>query len=117
MFMQINLLIMRSYLKIGVRYDKRNLRWYDIEYAQDLLKSLKIAIEYYKYALPYWQKAVKYAKRASKIKLTTDLGKIESDRYSIITGELNFKKIIKTHILRATNKQNKLKSSLQNAAQ
>lgn len=116
MFMHINLLIMRSYLKIGARFDKRRIYWYDLEEAKMLKESLDVAHAYYKDALPYWKKAVKYAKKASKIKITTDLGKIESERFSIITGELNFKRIIGNHIKRVKSKQAKLKKGMQTAS-
>jgi hypothetical protein len=113
MFMHINLLIMRSYLKIGARYDKRRIYWYDAEHAKMLEDSLKIANKYYNKALPYWKKVVKYAKQASTVKITTELGKFETERFTIISGELNFDRIIRTHIKRVKDKQAKLKKSMQ----
>jgi hypothetical protein len=94
MFMHINLLIMRSYLSIASRYDKRRIYFYSKDFAKDIADSLGIADKHYEEALPYWNEAREYARKASRIGITTDLGFIESERYSIITGELDFGKII-----------------------
>ncbi|MDA3899061.1 MAG: hypothetical protein PF637_00930 [Spirochaetes bacterium] len=108
MFMHLNLLIMRNYMKIAVRYDKRTIRFYDAEYAEDLEKSLAIAEELYSEALPYWREAQRYARRASEIKITLDMGTIESTRFSIITGELNYERIINGHIAKTVRKRQQL---------
>jgi hypothetical protein len=110
MFMRINILIMRDYMKIAAKYDKRDVYFYDIHYEEDLLKSFAIAEENYKAAIPYWEAALKYAKTASKIKITTDLGSIESERYSFMTGEVNYLKIINNHLSGLEKKKSKLSS-------
>ncbi|MDY6970652.1 MAG: hypothetical protein SVR08_18660, partial [Spirochaetota bacterium] len=97
MFMHINILIMRNYLKIASRYDMKKIYFYNLDFAQEISESLDIAEKQYKDALPYWTEIKNYAQSASRIKLTTDLGFIESERYSIITGEVNYGKIIKDH--------------------
>lgn len=94
MFMHINVLIMRSYLSIGARYDMRNIRFYHWDYAKDISNSLDSAEKSYAEALPYWEKAKEYADKASQIKITTDLGFIETERKKIILGDLDFGKII-----------------------
>ena len=111
MFMHINMLIMRNYLKIAHRYDKRNLYFYSLDFAEDIRNSLDIADTYYKEAIPYWEKAKHYALKASEIRITTDLGTIESERYLIVTGETDFDRIIKTYRSRLLKK----KSILDNA--
>lgn len=100
MFMHINLLIMRDYLKIATRYDKQVVRFYDYSWQKEITESLDIASGLYREALPYWAEAKRYAERASKVRLTTDLGTIESERYSIITGELDYERIIKNYLAR-----------------
>ncbi len=94
MFMHINLLIMRSQLSIASRYDMQKIRFYNGDFAKDIGESLNIADKYYAEALPYWESAMEYAKRASGIKINTDLGFIENERYLIMKGELDFGKII-----------------------
>jgi hypothetical protein len=112
MFMHINLLIMRNYLKIATRYDKQKIYFYNLDYAEEISKSLDIARAYYQDAVPYWQESVKYAQKASKIRLTTKLSHIESERFSIMSGELDFAKIIKTHLKKVDQKKTKLKQGM-----
>lgn len=115
MFMHINLLIMRNYTHIAVRYDKREIKYYDEVYAEEIQESLQIAEQLYAEALPYWREAKRYAARASTVKKTLDLGFIESERYSIITGELDYERIIKGHIANTQKKRQKLESYLSDA--
>jgi hypothetical protein len=105
MFMHINMLIMRDQLKIAARYDMRKLYFYNLDFAEDIRKSLDIAAQYYREALPYWHEARKYAVKASEIRITTDLGTIESERYSIITGNTDFGKTIETYLQRIEKKK------------
>lgn len=115
MFMHMNILIMRNYMRIGVRYDMQKIYFYNAEYAEEISESLKIAEQFYKDALPYWREAKKHAAEASKIRLTTKLSNIESERYSIISGELDFEKIINRHIRDIALKQAKLQNYLASA--
>jgi len=110
MFMHINIMIMRNYLKIGSRYDKKNIKFYDTTFAKDINDSLDIARKMYEEAIPYWTEAKRLAEESSRIKITTKLSNIESERYKIIHGELDFNKIIKTHITGVDKKQEKLKN-------
>lgn len=98
MFMHINMLLCRNYRMIGVRFDKQHIYFYDDSYAEDLLKSLDMAKDIYNEAIPYWLEAKKYAERASQIKITTDLGNIESERFSIMNGDTDMEKFIKRDI-------------------
>lgn len=98
MFMHINMLIMRNHLKIAARYDKRVIKFFNLDFAKDISESLDIARSHYAEALPYWGEAVKYAQRASEIKVTTDLGFIESERFSIVKGQVDFGRIIANYL-------------------
>lgn len=108
MFMHINLIIMRSYLSIASRYDKRIVLFYHDDFAKDINESLTIAEKYYGEAIPFWNLAKEYAQKASRIKITTDLGFIETERYSIMTGDLNFGKVIDTYRDSIKQKKHKL---------
>lgn len=108
MFMHINLLIMRNYLKIGARYDKRKIYFFNMDFAKEIRESLDIAEKNYREAIPYWEEAKKYAGRASNIKISTDLPFMESERYSIIHGELDFSKIINGYLKNLAKKKNRL---------
>ncbi|HOK92231.1 MAG TPA: hypothetical protein PLN03_05350 [Spirochaetota bacterium] len=115
MFMHINIMIMRNYLKIGSRYDKIKVRFYDAAFAKEILESLDIAISLYKEAIPYWEEAKKHAEAASNIKITTKLSNIETERYKIVRGELDFKKIIEKHIASSERKKRELEKYLASA--
>lgn len=108
MFMHINMLIMRNYLSIAARYDKRKVDFYNWDYAKEIGKSFVIAERYYNMAYPYWLKSVEYANKASNVKITTDLGFIETERKKIITGEIDFGKIITGYISGLQSKKQKL---------
>jgi hypothetical protein len=112
MFMHINLLIMRSYLKIGARYDKRRIYFFNLDFAKDIRESLQIAEKMYKQAIPYWEKAKKYARTASNFKITTDLSFMETERYSIIHNELDYGKIINKYIKKTNDKKQKLDTAM-----
>jgi len=113
MYMHINLLIMRNYMRLASRYDKQKIYFYNMDYAKEISESLDIAESLYREAIPYWNIAKKHANTASTVKITTDLGKMESERYSIIHGELNFENIIDDHLTRLNKKKNKLNEYIQ----
>ena len=109
MFMHINILIMRNYLKIASRYDLKNIKFHSQPFAKEINESFEIAEKLYKEAIPYWHEAKKYAEDASTIKITTKLSNIESERYSIMRNELDYGKIIDDHLLRLNNKRAQLR--------
>jgi len=73
MFMQTNLLIMRMFLRLGSMYDKRQLYFHDLDVAEDLDISFRIAHAYYEQARPFWEAARKNANQASEHKFDIDL--------------------------------------------
>lgn len=115
MFMHINLLIMRNHMRIAVRYDKKKIYFYDTTFAKEISESLKIADRYYREALPYWNEAKRLAEEASRIKITTRLSNIESERFNIIKGKTDFNRIINTHLEKLKTKQVKLQNYLASA--
>lgn len=111
--MHLNLQIMRSYMRIASQYDKRHVYFQNLDFAHDLKKSFNLAEGFYKEAIPYWKKAEGYAKKADEIKEEVDLGTIESERFEIATGKLNFEKIINDHLSRLEKKQKQVEEYLQ----
>jgi hypothetical protein len=95
-------------MRLASRYDKRKLYFYSTDYAKEIYESLGIADKFFREALPYWKKAESYAKISSRIKITTDLPFIESERYSIIHNELNYQKIINSHLKKIASKRKRL---------
>jgi hypothetical protein len=116
MVMHINMLIMRDIMKIAVRYDKQKIYFYNLDYAQIISDSLDEADKLYEQALPYWDEAHKYAERATKYKITTDMSYIESERFSIMNGDTDFRKIIGKHRESIKKKKQQLAKGLETAA-
>lgn len=104
MFMEVNLLITRMYLRLGSLFDKRHLYFHDLDVSDDLEVSFLIARTYYNEALNYWNLSKEYAKKASQYPFTLDLGNIESHRYEILNQDLDFERIIKRHLNRVETK-------------
>lgn len=104
MFMQINLLIMRMFLRLGSMYDKRHLYFHDLDYADDLEKSFLVARSYYRQSAPYWQLAQRYAREAEQYRFDSCMVSLENTRFQIATRRLNFDRIIDRHIYRVEAK-------------
>ena len=104
MFMKVNLLIMRMYLRLGSLYDKRHLYFHDLDFADDLEVSFLVARTYYREARKYWKLARKYAQGASEYPFLLNIPNIESDRHKIIRGDLNYERIIGLHLARVDAK-------------
>ncbi|MEQ9367293.1 MAG: hypothetical protein RIF32_23885 [Leptospirales bacterium] len=104
MFMQINLVIMRMFLRLGSLYDKRHLYFHDLDFADDLEISFLVARTYYTAARLYWKQAVNYAEQANEYRFELDLPTIESHRFNIVQGKLNFDRIIDRHLYRVEAK-------------
>lgn len=104
MFMKINLLIMRMYLRLGSMYDKRHLYFHDLDVADDLEISFMVARTYYREARKYWDWAVRYARQAQEYPFEINLPTIESERFQIMRGELNYGRIIGLHLERVEAK-------------
>lgn len=117
MHMRINLLIMRSYMRIASRYDKHQIRFYNAEFAEEIKESLDIAEFFYNEARPYWEEARRLAYEASDIRITTKLSHMESERFSIVQGELDFERIIDTHVVRLAEKKERLDGYMQGVQQ
>ena len=103
--MHINLKIMRSYMRIGSQFDKRHLYFYNLDFADELKESFAIAEGFYKESIGYWKKAKKLALEAGQYDFEIDMGPLESIRYEIETGEIDFDYIIARHLSRLAEKQ------------
>ncbi len=112
MFMHINLKIMRSYLRMGSKFDKRHLYFYNLDFADDLKKSFAVAEFYYNKSSPYWQKAKEYAAQASVYPFELDMGSLESIRHEIMTGDIDFGIYTENHLRRLKQKQNAVENFL-----
>ncbi len=86
--MRINFLIMKSYLMLGRRYDKKNLYYFNKKYKKELLSGFQIARVYYKRASHYWERAVKWANSAWKLKhyhlKGSEVDKMQNQMFKIV---------------------------------
>ena len=48
--------------------------------------------------LAFFSGAKRYAKSASKVKVSSRLAQMDSERFRIVTGNIKYKKIIKNHL-------------------
>jgi hypothetical protein len=102
--MHTYLLLMRMNLRLGSLYDKRHLYFHDLDFADDLEISFLIAKTYYTESRKYWEKAKELAIRADEYPFEIDLGTMESERYEIVNGTLDFDRIIDLHTARVEAK-------------
>ncbi len=102
--MHLNLQIMRSYMRIASQYDKRHLYFYNLDFAHELKNSFTKSKEIYKEALIYWNIAKENALKADSLKRDLDLGTMETERYEISIGKLDFEHIIQDHLTRLDRK-------------
>jgi hypothetical protein len=115
MYMHINMLIMRDIMKIAVRYDKQKIYFYNLDFAQTISESLDEADKIYEQALPYWDEAKRRAQNATRFKITTEMSFIESERFSIVKGETDFRKIIGKHRESIKKKKQQLSKGMETA--
>ncbi len=107
MKMRISLLLTKSYLKLGSRYDSANIYWFNIEYYKELNKGFNIAEKLYKQAKAYWQKTKQYVDicwKMAKIDLKgIEMDQMEDEVYKIYhMSDENYKRKIKNYY----NKEN-----------
>lgn len=98
MFMHVNMLVMRMYLRLGSMYDKRHLYFHDLDVADDLEISFLIARTYYHEARTYWEQAVQYANQASEYPFELGITGHENEMFLINSGRLNYDRIIDRHM-------------------
>ncbi|MBN2651006.1 MAG: hypothetical protein JXR63_01385 [Spirochaetales bacterium] len=93
--MHCNLEMVRMYRLMAFRHDKRKAYFYNKEFKKQNLDNLYIAKEYYKMGLYYWDQANIYAKKANETRhFFEELQNWADEKYMILTGELDFKRII-----------------------
>lgn len=112
LFMHLNIRIMRSYMRLASLYDKRHLYFYNLDFAPELKESFNIAEGFYKEAIPYWDKAREHADKANEIPFDLDLGTLETERFEIVTGKLDYGYIINNHLERLKKKQLSVQAEL-----
>ncbi|MDC7233445.1 MAG: hypothetical protein PQJ58_09435 [Spirochaetales bacterium] len=103
-YMHVNLRLVDSYLKLGMKYDKRNAYFYNYPWKFSNLDSLETAEECYRYALNFWEDAIEWSDKASDKKFAwmfiEDIQFWEDESYRIQTGDLNYRRTIERELAR-----------------
>jgi hypothetical protein len=113
--MRIHFLVMKSYLMLGRRYDKKNIYYFNREYKKELLAGFAIARIYYKRAEHYWLKANFWAKKAWELKhlhlIGSEVDKMQNQMFFIVTKYkwMNYTPIIEKLIRKLKEKEEMLK--------
>jgi hypothetical protein len=113
---QIYYLITDTYLRLGMRYEKPNILFFNYKFKKEIEDGLKIAKIYYERAGAYWKKAEKMIKicwQERDIELQSVYGETDKwmDRvFRFLNGnqEMNYPKEIQTRISEVENKLQRL---------
>lgn len=99
--MHVNLELVKTYLRLGSKYDKRNAYFYNEPWKEINLKSLSKAKRIYEYARVYWKEAVKTALELPSTYIhLEEIQKWEDEHYRILAGELDYSDIISEQLER-----------------
>lgn len=86
----IHYLLTKEYMSWGWEYDKRDVVFYNMEWAEELKKSFEIAKSRYEIAKHYWEKTKLYAAEANRIDVPIGWGQIEDLSYEIENQEFDY---------------------------
>jgi hypothetical protein len=97
-----NLQIVRTYIQLAVKYDKKNAYFFNAPWREQNLQSLDIAQKYYERALYFWQEALVWAEQAGDARFRwIDLPEInfwQDELRAINDKSLDFSLIINKHL-------------------
>jgi hypothetical protein len=112
---RIAFLIAQGFMQLGYRYDKEEIYYFNLKYADELEKGFKIAEYYYREAIVYWDEAKRaaaeiYNKRS--VRLSGGLmDAIQDEARRIHAGDINYRKIIDFRLNDLARKLEKLKEA------
>jgi len=109
---RIAFLIAQGYLQLGYRYDKEEIYFFNMEYADELVKGFQIAEHYYREAIVYWDEAKRLAAAIYKnrsIRLSGGLiDAIQDEARRIHAGDINYRKTIDFRLKDLDRKRQKI---------
>jgi hypothetical protein len=107
-------LLTKEYVGWGWQYDKRDIAFYNAEWAEDIKNSFEIAKSRYDIAKHYWEKTKLYAQEINKIDVHIGWEQIEDLAYEIDNQEFDYDydEIIEMRLDSIENKLEKLDSFL-----
>ena len=86
----IHYLLTKEYVDWVWEYDKRDVVFYNIEWAEDLKKSFEIAKSRYEIAKYYWEETKKWSKLAYQQNVYVEWDQIENLNYKIENNEYDY---------------------------
>ena len=102
--MHINLKLIEQHLRLGRTYDKKCIYFYDAPWKDEYLRNLEKAKTCYEAGYYYWKEAQLWAEKANISQFNflyiTDLQNWEDERERIVTGELDYKKMLDRELAR-----------------
>lgn len=99
--MHVNLKLVELYLALGSKYDKQAAYFYNAPWRDQNLESLELAGQAYRVAVGYWEEARGWAFRLPRLFFNLEEIQIwEDERTRIVTGDLDYGRIIDSHLSR-----------------
>lgn len=102
--MHINLKLIEQHLRAGRTFDKKCIYFYDAPWKDEYLRNMETALTYYKAGLYYWKEVKVWCEKANASSFNflyiTDKQNWEDERERIVTGELDYEKMLNREISR-----------------
>lgn len=102
--LHLNLKLIEQHMRLGSNFDKQSVYFYDAPLREQYIIDLNKAKSCYEAGLYYWTEAKLWAEKASQNKfyfLTLhEIQNWEDERFRVVTGKLNYEKILTREINR-----------------
>lgn len=110
--MHINLKLIEQHLRLGRIYDKKCIYFYDAPWKEEYLRNMEKALSCYKAGLYYWQEAKLWCEKSNASSFNflyiTAKQNWEDERERIVTGQLDYEKMLNREIARLEKNINEL---------
>ncbi len=112
----IHFLLTKEYVDWGWQYDKRDVVFYNMEWAEELKESFEMAKSRYELARHYWEETKKWSDYAYSDRVHIGWEQIESLNYLIQTGqfEYDYGDIIDMRLAGIERKLNRIQEFMRN---
>lgn len=102
--MHLNLKLIEQHMRLGSNFDKQSVYFYDAPLREQYLIDLQKVKTCYEAGLYYWKEAKLWAEKASQNKFyflhLNELQNWEDERYRVVSGSLNYEKILNRELQR-----------------
>ncbi|WDI35968.1 hypothetical protein PVA45_02635 [Entomospira entomophila] len=111
--MHVNLQLVRTYMALADKYDRKHVYFYNQPWKDQNLRSLDIAEKYYQRAYFFWDETLKWVEAINNEKGLRwihlgDINQWHNELTFIREGKLDFQKILDRHIKRLESNRQKL---------